>query len=106
MVTESEIKSEICRTLRRAGALPVVIWQGPMSRKGVSDVLVCYEGRFVAVEVKRPGGKASPEQKRFIKDVESAGGIGMVVDNVEDVIERLGLEARLMPLFKSWPEDG
>jgi len=69
MVTESKIKSEICRTLRRGGALPVVIWQGPMSRKGISDVLVCLDGRFVAVEVKRPGGKASPEQQRFIRDV-------------------------------------
>ncbi len=99
-MTESEIKSAIVKTLRQAGALPVVIWQGPMSRKGISDLLVCFDGRFIAIEVKRPGGRATHEQTQFIEEVEQAGGIGFIADNVGEVVERLGLEAKLYPLFE------
>ena len=100
-MTEAEIKSLIIKTLRRAGGLPVTIWQGPMGRKGISDLLVCLDGRFIAVEVKRPGGNATPEQLQFIREVQEAGGIGFIADSVDVVVERLNLHEKLMPLFQS-----
>lgn len=39
--------------------------------------------QFAALEIKRPGGVASKEQLNFIKTVETAGGIGMVIDDDE-----------------------
>jgi len=95
-MTESDIKREICTALKQAGAFPVVIWQGPLSVKGISDLLVCHRGKFIAIEVKRPGGKVSNEQARFLEKVEDAGGVGFVATSAEEVIRRLGLG---LPLF-------
>ena len=46
-------------------------------------------GKFTAVEVKRPGKKATPEQQRFIDKVLYAGGIAGVVTSVDELIQLL-----------------
>ena len=63
----------------------------PPTSSGVSDVLACYRGRFVAIEVKAPGKKknATVNQKAYIDAVLQAEGIGIVADCVDDVIELL-----------------
>lgn len=45
-------------------------------------------GRFVSIEVKRRGAKATPEQEDFIRRVEEAGGMAFVAYSLEDVISR------------------
>lgn len=48
---------------------------------GSSDLIGIYKGRFVAIEVKRQGGKATEKQKKFIEFVKSKGGIAFVCDD-------------------------
>lgn len=65
---------------------------------------------MLAIEVKKegweppnPGTKVYDHfvrQRDFLKDVRDEGGIGFFANCVEDVIERLGLQNRLTPLFK------
>jgi penicillin-binding protein-related factor A (putative recombinase) len=79
-------------------------------RKGISDIIGCYKGRYLAIEVKRedwmppnPHEKAwqhYKEQKDFIDEVINAGGIGFFANCPEDVIRELQLKAQLFPLFK------
>lgn len=52
---------------------------------GVSDIIVCCNGIFVAVELKADKGKPSPHQLLFIKNVRKAGGVGGVCYCVHDV---------------------
>lgn len=59
------------------------------SRPGASDIFAVKNGTFIAIEVKRPGGKVSPAQAEFIEDVTKAGGIAFVAYSLEDVIEKL-----------------
>lgn len=47
------------------------------------------DGRFLAVEVKRPGGKATDEQAAFLSRVVAAGGVGFVARSVDDVVRCL-----------------
>jgi len=54
---------------------------------GISDILGCYHGRFVAIEAKQPGGKASPLQLLFLKDVKKAGGFAAIVENMTELVE-------------------
>ena len=56
-------------------------------RNGVSDILGLYRGKSVAIEVKTPKGRLSPEQDLFLKDFASHGGIAIVARSREDVIE-------------------
>jgi hypothetical protein len=69
---------------------------GPMGAKGVPDILGCFQGKFLGIEVKTENGRLSPEQDRFIKNLNDAGGIAFVARSVDDVIEKLGLKARLL----------
>ena len=58
------------------------------SIKGVSDILgfVSPNGRGLAIEVKKPGGKVSPEQNAFLSKVKRMGGIAGVVYSLDDAI--------------------
>lgn len=54
-------------------------------KRGVPDRLICYRGRFIALEIKAPGGKATPWQERCIAEINAAGGVAKVVDSVIDL---------------------
>lgn len=49
------------------------------------DCLVCYYGVFLAIETKAPGKKPTPRQTTTINQMESAGGVVLVIDSVEAV---------------------
>lgn len=59
--------------------------------KGAADLLGIFRGRFVAVEIKTPTGRQSPEQLTFARLVESRGATYVVLRSVEDA--RLWLAA-------------
>jgi len=55
--------------------------------EGSSDLIGwTSEGKFLALEIKRPNKHATPEQERFLKAVCKAGGIGAVVHSEEEAI--------------------
>jgi len=49
----------------------------------MSDILACYRGRFVAIEVKKPGGRVDAAQRNFLRDVQNMGGFSCVVCTAE-----------------------
>jgi hypothetical protein len=57
----------------------------------VPDILCCWGGRFLALEVKAPGriGSVTELQKYQISGIIASGGIAAVVDSVESVEELL-----------------
>ena len=58
--------------------------------RGVPDIVGCWHGRFMALEVKRPkGGRLSLIQRHVIGLIAGAGGIVGVVRSLEDVKELL-----------------
>jgi hypothetical protein len=49
-------------------------------KKGSADILGCLPGgRFLAVEVKAPDGRLSPEQRDFLENIRDLGGLSMMV---------------------------
>lgn len=53
---------------------------------GCSDIIgQMTDGRFLAVEVKRPGGKPTEAQVEFLGRVARAGGVAFVAWGVDDV---------------------
>ena len=53
-------------------------------RKGVPDLVILHSGRIMGLEVKRPGGTLSREQKEFRVEWERAGGIYAVIRSMEE----------------------
>ncbi|GHU18689.1 hypothetical protein FACS189475_04580 [Betaproteobacteria bacterium] len=57
---------------------------------GCPDVLgQLRDGRLLAIEVKRPSGKVSPEQQVFIEKASKHGAVAFVARSVSDVWEAL-----------------
>lgn len=54
--------------------------------KGVSDVVACYKGRAVFVEIKIGNDTESMYQKRFKKEMTRAGAVCIVAKNMEQFI--------------------
>ncbi len=99
-LTEQQITQQIRQVLKLCRVWHWKSWQGPMSfPKGISDILGCYQGRFLAIEVKKPGGRVSPDQETFIARVNEEGGIAFVAWSVDDVVKQLNLQVKLTPLF-------
>lgn len=53
---------------------------------GIPDIVGCYHGRFVAVEVKRPGNKPTLIQRCVMRKIWEAGGIVGVVYDVPQAL--------------------
>jgi hypothetical protein len=54
-------------------------------RPGILDLLVCYKGAFLGIEVKTPKGRVTPSQQQEIEAILRAGGRAIVARCVEDV---------------------
>lgn len=54
---------------------------------GIPDILGCYDGRFVSIEVKQPGESPSPRQKLVLGRIERSGGIAEVIDGRQEARE-------------------
>lgn len=58
----------------------------PGPTRGVSDILgVLPNGRALAIEVKRPGGKPTEAQQLFLHEVNRAGGLAFTASSVDEV---------------------
>jgi hypothetical protein len=57
----------------------------PAPMLGVADIICCVRGRFLAIEVKVPGGHQSQSQGAFEADVRRAGGEYVLAKSIEDV---------------------
>lgn len=58
--------------------------------KGSADILgILPGGRFLAIEVKKPGGVLTDDQKNFLARINAKGGFAFMADNLDTVIEKL-----------------
>lgn len=48
------------------------------------------EGRFIAIEVKGPAGRATPEQQQFIDVARACGAVAVVARSVEEAEAAIG----------------
>ena len=59
----------------------------PSGMKGVSDIICNVQGKFLAMEVKRPlKGKLSKDQAGFLNGIKRTGGEAHVVTSLDEVI--------------------
>ena len=93
---ESKIQREIIEYLNGLPEAYVVnIGGSATTAKGTSDLIVCYKGLFLALEVKRPDGSYALQTDQAIRQrqVRKAQGIAEVVTSIADVatlLRRIG----------------
>lgn len=90
MPKEQDIQTSIMNYISSIGGLPVKFNNfGIYAKAGVADILACVKGKFVAIEVKKPGGRPSALQLQFIAAVNNIGGLAFWTDNLQDVKDKL-----------------
>ncbi len=71
---ESFEKAEICKYLDFIGAWYFKPYMAGFGKGGVPDIIVCFKGKFIAIEVKREGKNPTPLQERQMEEIRQAGG--------------------------------
>lgn len=97
---EKDIVAAILRLLKKRPRC--FAWKthgGMYGTAGIPDIIACVGGRFVALEVKQPGGKPTRLQEITLGKVRASGGIAAVVTSMEEAGRALPAgEAEVDPL--------
>ena len=86
-MNETQLTSKIKIHIKSRGGYVDKIFGGGYQASGIPDLMCCYKGLYVAIEVKSPTGKgrASDIQKLRVRAIRASGGIAFFADSVEDV---------------------
>lgn len=81
---ESKIQKDILKYLKD-NRIYHFRFQAQVNLNGVPDILALYKGYFLGLELKRPGGKPTGLQLKKIEAINENGGIGLVIESVEEL---------------------
>lgn len=84
---ETKLVEKIIDRLKAEGGFWVKIHGGPMQQTGIPDIVGCYKGKFIGIEVKIPGNKPSALQKVVLKELEEAGANCGVAYSIEEALK-------------------
>jgi Holliday junction resolvase len=87
MAKESVLQNKILAFLKEVGGYWIKIHGSSYQSRGEPDIVGVHKGRFYAFEIKRNDGKGivSELQLYKIKSINEAGGVAMIVDNLQEV---------------------
>lgn len=90
-MNEQQIQSKIIKAIEARGGYVVKVVSA--SRAGIPDLLVCFDGLFIGLEVKTPLTKTNTTslQDYNLAKIVDCGGRSAVVWSVEQVEELLDL---------------
>jgi hypothetical protein len=89
LTPEGKVKADIDAGLKQIGAYVFKPVQSGFGKRGI-DYYVCWRGRFIGIEAKRPrGSRLTRKQADTLAGIEAAGGLSIVAKSWEDVYARL-----------------
>ena len=78
MARESVFQRRLIKKLEERGAYVVNIWGNGFMKAGIPDLLVCYKGHFLGLELKTDTGKPSELQLKNLDLIIKAGCNGYI----------------------------
>jgi hypothetical protein len=110
-MSEKLFRSKVLKRLREIGGEWILV---PVTRYGISgvaDIVGCYRGLFVAIELKDPDGSDAKyglkkHQEAFLYRIKEAGGYSLCTRSlidIEIVLEKLKDIVRPSPDL--WPDE-
>lgn len=86
---EGRLTARILSELKIRGGFWVKIHGSAFQISGLPDIIGCYRGRFVGLEIKLPETESdeSPRQSVMRERITNAGGISRVVTSAMDAVE-------------------
>lgn len=88
---EKAVQQSIIELLKRRRVWYINTRTGGYGRNGIPDLLCCYRGMFVAIEVKRPiaSSQASKPEERELAAITRAKGFALIARSKQDVADAL-----------------
>ena len=88
---ESNLTRSILKALQRRGGFWFKVHGHPGQRRGIPDIIGCYKGRFIGLELKVPNrrDKVTELQEQVLEEISKAGGVGQVVTSKEEALRTL-----------------
>lgn len=90
---EQQVQTKIMKYLKEQGAYTVKVVQA--TKAGVPDIICCYKGKFIGIEVKKPAvrnhknGGATELQIINLANIKKANGKAIIAYGVEEVADAL-----------------
>lgn len=80
MAKEKSFEKRIKDYLKKNGHWFVKYWAGAaFTKSGIPDLLICFNGQFLGLEVKAANGKPSQLQLYNLKKIDESGGFGILL---------------------------
>ena len=83
-MSEQKLQAKILKYLFAIGAYSVKVVAATIA--GVPDIICCYKGKFVGIEVKLEGSKPSALQLSNIELIKNAEGLAFVAYSLDEVV--------------------
>ena len=80
MTPEGKVKAKVTKALKAMGAYYCFPVTGGFGASGVPDILICYRGRFIAIECKAGKNKPTPLQEAEMQKIRESGGMTYVIN--------------------------
>ena len=88
---EKKVKNAVRKLLDKLGIYHFMPPGMGLGRSGISDIIGCYNGAFIAIECKAGKGKTTALQDRELDAIHRTGGFTFVAreDNLQELEGRL-----------------
>jgi hypothetical protein len=85
------LKNQVLKYCRSRGGWWRAIPASPWGNAGLPDIIGCYRGYFIGIEVKHPNGqgKIRRAQELTLHQIFEADGLGVIVDSLDQVVNLL-----------------
>ena len=88
---EGKVKDKIKKYLKSKDIYYTMPFTAGYGASGVPDILVCHQGKFIAIECKANGNKPTALQAEHMNRITQGGGIAVVADetNTDKIMKEL-----------------
>ena len=88
-MTEKQLENNMKKYLSSKNIYHFKVHGNGFMRSGIPDLICCINGRFVAIEIKRPDGKGkvSKLQEIELDRIKKSDGIAVVMNNYDEFVK-------------------
>jgi len=103
-MTEARITTQIIKALKKRGGWWVKIHGSAFQSAGIPDIIGCYRGILVALEVKTPdtAKNVSERQRHVMSRIRQAGGVPRVVTSAKAALEVIRDVDTRLDKYEGW----
>lgn len=91
---EKKVKDAVRKMLAEFGIYHFMPPANGFGRAGIPDIICCYNGRFIAIECKAGKGKTTALQDKELAAIRTAGGMTVIVNELN--LEELRIKLQWM----------